>query len=290
MNDLLVTANPTDHGAVSNFDSVNNATNGLPGIDGAADAVAALANGDFVEASVNGVSGAIDVVGMIIDPIAGVSSMVANFFMEHCGPLQDWLDEMLGDPAVITAGANTWTNIGNHLGDVALEYGRLVTSDLGEFSGLAMESYRSYALFVENTCFELGRVGHAVSAGIDIAGRLLAGVRDFVQALVSDLIGAAISALAKTAATLGLAAPWAGTGLVLKAKKIIEDCRTFMKGLATSLDEMGELIGIISPVMETATKSLSKYIVKGASIPVESLITLSTSMAKGATSGNQDAF
>lgn len=257
-------------------------------LDGAVDGAAALANGDFVEASVQGVSASLDVVGMIVDPIAGVSSMVVNFILEHCGAIQEWLDEMLGDPAVISAGAQSWTNIGNHLAGLSPDYTSLVDSDLGEFHGVAISAYRGMASISAELVTAMSSISHGVSAGVELAGGLLAGVRDFVQALFSDLVGAAISALAKVGMTMGLAAPWAGTGLVMKAKEVIEKCRTFMKGLSASLDRFADLVGEISPAMKSATTVLSEYVVKGASLPVDAGLTLSFSMGKGVTGGDHD--
>ena len=140
-------------------------------LDGAIDGASALAQGDFIEASVQGVSAALDVVGMIVNPIAGVSSMVANFMMEHCGALQEWLDEMLGDPAVISAGAQSWTNIGNHLQGLSPDYTSLVDHDLGEFSGLAINAYRGVSSVSAEVVTALGSISHGVSAGVEVAGR-----------------------------------------------------------------------------------------------------------------------
>lgn len=288
MNDLVVTSPGTSHGAVANHGSITELNNGVAVLDGAIDGASALAQGDFVEASVQGVSAALDVVGMIVDPIAGVSSMVVNFVLEHCGAIQEWLDEMLGDPAVIAAGAQSWTNIGTHLQGLSPDYTSLVDKDLGEFSGLAIEAYRGVSTVSAELVTALGSIAHGVSAGVEVAGGLLAGVRDFVQALFSDLVGAAVSALAKVALTAGIAAPWAGTGLVMKAREVIEKCRTFMKGLSTSLDRFAELVGEISPAMKSATKAVSTYLVEGASIPVDAGLTLAFSMGKGTTQGNHD--
>lgn len=288
MNDLLVTSPGTDHGHVANHGSITELNNGVAVLDGAIDGADALMRGDFIEASVQGVSAALDVVGMIVDPIAGVSSMVVNFVLEHCGAIQEWLDEMLGDPAVIAAGAQSWTNIGTHLTGLAPDYRSLVSNDLGEFSGLAIHAYREMSEISYELVNGLGHVAHGVSAGVELAGGLLAGVRDFVQALFSDLVGAAVSALAKVAITAGIAAPWAGTGLVMKAREVIEKCRTFMKGLSRSLDEFAELIGTISPAMKSATNAVSTYLVQGASLPVDTALTLSFSMGKGVTGGDHD--
>ena len=264
MSGLVVSPGDTDRGAFTNFDSFASGTNGLKMIDGAADSASAFSQGDWIEGTINGVSAAIDVVGMVLNPLGGVCSMVINWIMEHCGPLQDWLDELLGDPGVITASAQTWTNIGDHLGDLGPDYSRAVTLDTSPFTGLAMDAYRSAGDGLAQLVVGLSKVSYGVSGGITVAGGLLAGVRDFIEGLFSDLVGNAIGAVAESALTLGVAAPAALGGLIAKAKSVLERCRKFMTALAESLDKMAQLLHEISPAMETSTKFLATMLRNGA--------------------------
>lgn len=278
MSGLVVSPGNTDRGLVTNFDSFANGTNGLKAIDGAVDAASAFSRGDWIEGTLNGVSAAIDVAGMIMNPLGSACSMVINWILEHCGPIQDWLDELLGDPGVIKAGAQTWTNISDHMGGIGPEYRQLVSSDTGEFTGLALDAYRSMAGGMSHLFDALSKIGYGVSAGIEIAGGLLAGVRDFIQGLFSDLVGNAIGAVAQSALTLGIAAPSALGGLVAKAKSVLERCRKFMKALADSLDKMAALLKKISPAMETATKGIADLLRTG---NAPDMVSLSLALGKG---------
>lgn len=262
--DLVVSPGNTDRGALTNFDSWANGTNGLKMIDGATDSAAAFSRGDWIEGTINGVSAAIDVVGMVLNPLGGVCSMVINWILEHCGPLQDWLDELLGDPGVIKASSQTWTNIGDHLGGLGPDYTHAVGADIAPYRGLTIDAYRAAADGLSSVVVGLSKVSYGVSGGITVAGGLLAGVRDFIEGLFSDLVGAAAGAAAQSVLTLGVAAPAALGGLVAKARSVLERCRTFMTALARSLDDMAALLRDISPAMETSTKFLATMLRNGA--------------------------
>lgn len=274
MSTLVVEPGNTDRGWTTNFDSFANGTNGLKMIDGAADSATAFSRGDWVEGTINGVSAAIDVVGMILNPLGSVCSMVINWILEHCGPLQDWLDELLGDPGVIKASSESWNNIGNHLAGVGPEYRAMVAGDTSGFSGLAIDAYRGLSGGMADVFDALSKVSHGVSGGITVAGGLLAGVRDFIQGLFSDIVGQAAGALAQSALTLGIAAPSALGGLIAKAKSVVERCQKFMKALAESLDKMAALLKDISPALETSTTFLADICRKGANQPTSFALAL----------------
>jgi hypothetical protein len=274
MSSLVVSPGDTDRGAFTNFDSFANGTNGLKMIDGAADAASAFSRGDWIEGTINGVSAALDVVGMILNPLGTACSMVINWIMEHCGPLQDWLDELLGDPGVIKAGVQTWSNVGDHMGGIGPEYRSLVDADTGGFTGLSMDAYRAAAGGMVHVFDALSQVAYGVSAGVEVAGGLLAGVRDFIQGLFSDIVGDAIGAIAQSALTLGIAAPAALGSLINKARQVLERCRTFMKALAESLDKMAGLLKEISPALEATTKGLATVFREGTNIPTDIVVAL----------------
>lgn len=274
MSSLVVEPGSTDRGLTTNFDSFANGTNGLKMIDGAADAASAFGRGDWIEGTINGVSAALDVVGMVLNPLGSVCSMVINWIMEHCGPLQDWLDELLGEPGVIRSNAATWSNISQHMAGIGPEYRSIVSHDTADFSGLAIDAYRAAGDGMAHVFDALSKVGDGVSAGIEVAGGLLAGVRDFIQGLFSDIVGDAAGAVAQSVLTVGVGAPAALGSLINKARQVVERYRTFMKALATSLDKMSALMKEISPAMESATKGLADVFRNGANTPTQFTLAL----------------
>lgn len=144
---------------------------------------------------------------------------------------------------------------------------------------MSIDAYRAAAGGMVRVFDALAQVAYGVSVGVEVAGGLLAGVRDFIQGLFSDIVGDAIGAIAQSALTLGIAAPAALGSLINKARQVLERCRKFMKALAESLDKMAGLLKEISPALEATTKGLATVFREGANIPTDLVVAL----GKGAT-------
>ncbi|MBC2932208.1 hypothetical protein [Nocardioides sp. zg-1228] len=250
MNDLVA--------VVDRNPGFNEMTNGLKMIDGAADSAEAFGRGDWIEGSANGLSAAVDVVGAVVDPIGTLGSMFAGWLLSHIGPVQDALDELLGDPATIQSFAQTWENCAGHLRGLADDYRGAVAGDLSGLQGMTMDAYRDFAETEESLVRGMGNVCTGVGAGVALGGTVLAGVREFIVQIMSDAIGQIIKLLGEAAATLGIAAPHAITTAANKARELIQRTRTLMTDLAKSLDKFADLVADISPALEKASTALAK--------------------------------
>ncbi|KRE94248.1 hypothetical protein ASG76_12795 [Nocardioides sp. Soil774] len=250
MNDLIAHADRNP--------GFNDMTDGLKMIDGAADSAEAFGRGDWIEGSVNGLSAGIDVVGAIVDPIGTIGSMFAGWLISHIGPVQDALDELLGDPATIQSFAQTWENCAVHLRGLADDYRSAVAGDLSGLRGMTMDAYRDFAETEESLVRGMGNVCTGVGAGVALGGTVLAGVREFIVQIMSDAIGQIIKLLGESAFTLGIAAPHAITTAVNKCHDLIQRTRTLMSDLAKSLDKFADLVSDISPALEKASTALAK--------------------------------
>lgn len=236
----------------------NDMTDGLKMIDGAADSAEAFGRGDWIEGSVNGLSAGLDMVGAVIDPIGTLGSMFAGWLISHIGPVQDALDELLGDPATIESFAQTWQNCATHLGGVADDYRAAVAGDLSGLRGVTMDAYRDFAEVEESLVRGMSEICSGVGAGVALGGTVLAGVREFIVQIMSDAIGQIIKLLGEAAATLGIMAPHALTTAANKARELIQRTRRLMTDLARSLDRFADLVSDISPALEQASSGLAK--------------------------------
>ena len=236
----------------------NDMTDGLKMVDGAADSAEAFGRGDWIEGSVNGLSAGLDMVGAVVDPIGTIGSMFAGWLLSHIGPVQDALDELLGDPATIESFAQTWENCAGHLRGLADDYRSAVAGDLSGLTGMTMDAYRDYAEVEESLVRGMGPICSGVGAGVALGGTVLAGVREFIVQIMSDAIGQIIKLLGEAAATLGIAAPHAVTTAANKARELIQRTRTLMTDLARSLDRFAELVSEISPALERASTALAR--------------------------------
>lgn len=234
-------------------------------LDPLMDASAALVRGDWVEASLAGTQGVLDgtIAGLELaaDPLAGVSSLVAEWVLEHCQGFQDLLDELVGDTDMITAAAATWRNIGGRLSDVGDAYVDRVGRDLAGQYGLTLTAYRTAALAARGNVAGLSGAAAGVAEGILLAGSVLGAVRAFVQSKFADVIGAAVSAFAKTAASAGFLAPEAGTRLVIKAATLLKECRDMVTALKTSLAALSRLVRAVAKEMtSSATRTKDAFV------------------------------
>ncbi|MGN0065652.1 MAG: hypothetical protein ACI379_15555 [Nocardioides sp.] len=226
-----------------------------PVIDGAA----ALERGEWVEGSLTAALASLDgidaVVDLVADPLAGASAFVVEWALEHCQGFQDLLDELVGDSAAISAAATTWRGIGSCLDGVGEAYTDRVDVDLAGQVGLTPTAYRGAAVAARGHVAALAGAASGVAEGILLAGSVLGTVRAFVQAKLADVVGAAVSAFAKTVSTGGLLAPEAGTRLALKAAATLKECRDLVSALRTSLRVLGELISTVAKGMTAAGRS-----------------------------------
>lgn len=262
--------------------SFNEMTDGLKMIDGAADSAEAFGRGDWIEGSVNGLSAGLDMVGAVVDPIGTIGSMFAGWLISHIGPVQDALDELLGDPGTIEGFAQTWQNCSQHLSGLAADYRSAARHDLSGLTGLTMDAYRSFAEVQESLITGMSNICAGVGAGVALGGTVLAGVREFIVQIMSDAIGQMVKLLGEAAATLGVMAPHAVVTAANKARELIQRTRTLMTDLARSLDRFAELAGEISPALETASRAMSKAATH-ASIMNETELTAISQLTKSLT-------
>ncbi len=285
-NSLVATAPAEPAGYLTNLGAGNDATNGIKIVDGGADAAAAFSRGDWIEGVVNGLSAGIDVVGAILDPIGTIGSMVAGWLIEHLGPVQHWLDQLLGDPGSIKAASQTWHNISQHLSTISSDYGNASKADFAGQQGLTVSAYGAFSDVQSYVIKQLGTMADGVSAGTTVAGTVVAGVREFISSTLSDLVGQLVKLLMEALMTMGIGSAHALATAAMKCREYIQKIKTFMEDLAKSLDAMSGLLGQISPALENGAKTISK-LAKHASQMSETELNLMVSMGKGAGGINE---
>ena len=281
-NPLVVPDDGDPGDGLTNLGSASSATNGLKMIDGAADAADAFGRGDWVEGSVNGLSAGLDVMGAVIDPIGTIGSMIAGWLIEHLGCVQEWLDQLCGDPGVINGFSATWHNAAGALEGVSGDYRSAVRGDLSGYTGPAVSAYQSFGDDQAAFLSTMSQVVDGVGAGIALGGTVLAGVRDFISQMMADTVGQIVKLIAESVFTVGVGAPHAFVTAGNKARELIQKARKLMEDLATSLDRMGRLAGQISPALEEGASAMAKA-ARYASSMNESELSLLTSMTKAAS-------
>lgn len=233
-------------------------TDGVPVLDGALDSAVALKNGDFVEAGLDMLGGGIDALGVLTDPFGALGSLVAGWIIAHLQPVQDLLDQIAGDPNSIYAEAATWHKVAQAISGISTDYVSAARADTAPMDGLMITAYRGYAELQATVMSGIGEICDGVGEGIKLGGTIVAGVRAFIQQLLTDVIGQIIGKVAESLCTLGIAAPHALASAANKCRQLIEKTKELFEKLSRTLDRMAHLLHDINPKLEAAAKIMSK--------------------------------
>ncbi|RSM51828.1 hypothetical protein DMB66_41085 [Actinoplanes sp. ATCC 53533] len=164
-------------------------------------------NGSWIDGTLGTVGAGLDGLALVSDPAGAQLQYGIAWLIEHVRPLSEALDWLAGDPAQITAHAETWRNVAGALTGNARSLADAVRVDLDDWSGAAASAYREWAARREQTLHTLARAADTMALITEAAGALIGAVRllvrDAVATVVSRLIGYAVELIA----TAGLATP-----------------------------------------------------------------------------------
>ncbi|MEU5668918.1 WXG100 family type VII secretion target [Micromonospora sp. NPDC047753] len=163
--------------------------------------------GSWIDGSLGVVSAGLDALALVSDPVGALLQYGVAWLIEHVKPLSEALDWLAGDPAQITAHAQTWRNVAGSLRDDAAELARAVRTDVAGWGGSAGPAYRAWTAEQQQAITGLAQGADTMAAITEGAAGLVAAVR----LLVRDAIAACVSRIIVYAGELlitgGLAAP-----------------------------------------------------------------------------------
>ncbi|MEV1143935.1 WXG100 family type VII secretion target, partial [Micromonospora sp. NPDC049799] len=94
-------------------------------------------SGSWIDGSLGVVSAGLDALAFVSDPVGALLQYGIAWLIEHVKPLSEALDWLAGDPAQITAHAQTWRNVAASLRDEAAQLAAAVRTDVGGWGGTA---------------------------------------------------------------------------------------------------------------------------------------------------------
>ncbi|WP_051815505.1 WXG100 family type VII secretion target, partial [Glycomyces tenuis] len=152
-----------------------------------ADVVAAIKSESWVDASLAGLSTAMSAVGFL-DPLGAIVSTGVSWLIELIEPLRELLDDLTGDADVLTAHAQTWTNMANELMAVKDELSGFIDADITGWKDDAADAYKAnMGNNVEGTG-GLAQLCAAMSAATTGAGTLVTLTRELVRDIIAQLV------------------------------------------------------------------------------------------------------
>jgi Uncharacterized protein conserved in bacteria len=233
-----------------------------------------IENGSWVDGILGGVSAGLDALALVSDPAGVLLQYGIAWLIEHVKPLSEALDWLAGDPAQISAYAQTWRNVAGALRDSVADLSQQVRMDVAEWTGSAGDAYRAWAKDQQDAIGGLAKAADTMAVATESAGQLIAGVRMLVRDAIAALVSRLVVYAAELLGTAGAAAP-----LVLEqvtaligscAAKIARWLRALLSSLrtfASFVSRLGKLIEALKKILERLRKGLGKGGGKGTTNP-----------------------
>lgn len=214
-------------------------------------------DGSWIDGTLGAVSASLDALAFVSDPVGALLQYGVAWLIEHVKPLSEALDWLAGDPAQITAHAQTWRSTAASLRETAMDLGGDVRADVGEWGGDAGSAYRAWAHEQQQAIAGLAAGADTMATITEATAGLVAAVRLLVRDAIATCVSRLIVYAAELVATAGLATPlvaeqvttlvasWAARiakllrGLINSLRRIIPAARR----LAELIDKLNQALG-----------------------------------------------
>ncbi|WP_433409765.1 EspA/EspE family type VII secretion system effector [Saccharomonospora azurea] len=193
--------------------------------------------GDYKLAVSGLVAGGLDVASAVTDPIGFVAGQVISWMLEHIEPARKALDDLAGNPDMVKAYAQSWTNVEEELTALGDEMKTVAPAETEGWTGGAADAYRTKA---ENLA---GVFGSAAGAAHGIAGltmgmaEVVNGVRTAVRDLLASIAGSLVSWSIELLCTLGTAAPVVAAQATTAIARVTNMVAKLLKALGTAMTD-----------------------------------------------------
>jgi aromatic ring-cleaving dioxygenase len=219
------------------------------------DVLTGVRSGNWIDTSIGGFAASMDALAFVTDPLGTLVSWGVAWLMEHVKPLRDALDWLAGDPAQITAYAQTWHNVAASVRQAGTDLAAAVGRDLAGWTGAAGDAYRGRA---GSQAAALGAIGDAAEATgviVEGAGLVVALVRQLVRDLIAEFVSILAVRLwewlAEEAGTLGIGTPWVIAQVSTLVAKWAAKITRLLHGLAATLRRLAGKIGELGKLIES---------------------------------------
>ncbi|MGA4685038.1 hypothetical protein [Micromonospora sp. AB353] len=214
--------------------------------------------GSWIDGSLGVVSAGLDALALVSDPAGVLLQYGIAWLIEHVKPLSEALDGLAGDPAEITAHAQTWRNVATSLREDAAELAHAVRTEVAGWTGTAATGYRRWAAEQQQAVTGLAQGAEAMAAITEGAAGLVAAVRLLVRDAIAACVSRLIVYAAELVATAGLATPLVveqvTTTVASWAARIARLLRGLLASLRRLMPEMRRLGDLIGKLKEALSR------------------------------------
>ncbi|HEV7962529.1 MAG TPA: WXG100 family type VII secretion target [Actinoplanes sp.] len=220
-------------------------------------------NGSWVDGTLGVVGAGLDALAIVSDPVGVLLQYGVSWIIEHVKPLTEALDWLAGDPAQISAHAQTWRNVASDLRTDVDNLARAVQWDVSEWTGAAAVAYRTWTTQQQQALEGLAKGAEAMAAITEGAGFLIAAVRILVRDAIATLVSRLIVYAAEELASLGLATPLVVEQVTTLIASWAGKIARWLKSLLSSLRALAKESKLLERLIDSLKKILAKLRGKG---------------------------
>ncbi|MFI7214283.1 WXG100 family type VII secretion target [Micromonospora maritima] len=214
--------------------------------------------GSWIDGGLGVVSAGLDALALASDPAGALLQYGIAWLIEHVRPLSEALDWLAGDPAAITAHAQTWRNVAASLREDAAELAHAVRTDIAGWTGTAATSYRRWAGEQQQAITGLAQGAEAMAAITEGAAGLVAAVRLLVRDAIAACVSRLIVYATELVATAGLATPLVVEQVTTTVASWAARIARLVRGLLASLRRLVPEVRRLGDLIEKLKEALSR--------------------------------
>ncbi|MEV4495360.1 WXG100 family type VII secretion target [Micromonospora arborensis] len=215
-------------------------------------------NGSWIDGSLGVVSAGLDALAFVSDPVGALLQYGIAWLIEHVRPLSEALDWLAGDPAQITAHAQTWRNVAGSLREEATALARAVRDDLANWGGSAASAYRAWSAEQQQAINGLAQGADAMAAITEGTAGLVAAVRLLVRDAVATCVSRLIVYAGELVITGGLATPLVVEQVTTLVASWGARIARLLRGLLASLRRLVPEIRRLGDLIEKLKQALGR--------------------------------
>ncbi|MFC5290710.1 WXG100 family type VII secretion target [Actinokineospora guangxiensis] len=206
--------------------------------------------GDWKLAVSGLIAGGLDVAGAALDPIAYVAGQLFSWMLEHIEPARAALHALSGNPDMVKAYAQSWTNIEQEMLAVSQEFGAAARSEAPSWTGQAATAYRDRAAEIAGICGGVAGAAHGIATLTLGMAEVVNGVRTAVRDILAAIAGSLVSWAIELAASLGTAAPLVAAQASAAIARVLSKVAQILFKLETALSAAITLLVAIRDILD----------------------------------------
>ncbi|WP_431894788.1 hypothetical protein [Micromonospora haikouensis] len=215
-------------------------------------------DGSWIDGSLGVVSAGLDALAFVSDPVGALLQYGIAWLIEHVKPLSEALDWLAGDPAQITAHAQTWRNVAASLRDDAAELAHAARTEVAGWGGDAGPAYSAWAAGQHQAIGGLAQAADTLAAITEGAAGLVAAVRLLVRDAIATCVSRLIVYAGELVATAGLATPVVVEQVTTTVASWAARIARLLRGLLASLRRLMPQIRRLGELIEKLREALGR--------------------------------